>query len=431
MRAEMNDARPTPPAGLRWTILVLLSLAMFGNYYAYDSIGPVASMLQRDLHFTDTQLGTLNGIYSLPNVIMVLIGGVIVDRFGARRAILWFSSICVLGALLTAVSGNFYVMATGRLLFGLGGESMIVAITTALGLWFAGSILGFAFGLNLSVARAGSYAADLSPSFAKPIYDLGWQAPLWLAFVLMAASLLAAAAYYFLDRRAERNYSLAHVKPSERIVWSDLWRFDRSYWYVVILCVTFYSVIMPFRSTFAIKYFQHAFKMSLEDASLMKSHVFFAAIFATPLFGWMVDRLGRRALFMMFGSLLLPLCFVLLGGTHLSLWWATVLFGISFSLVPAVMWPAVPLLVEERRLGTAYGLMTVLQNIGLTACNIGAGWINDHSNASAENPAGYLPMLWFFGLLSLTGFVFAVLLRLRETGPAARGLESPTAQIRH
>ena len=419
----MTRMLSAPPNWLRWTILALTSLAMFGNYYVYDSIGPVADSLQKQLGFTDTQIGTLNAIYSLPNIVMVLFGGMIVDRYGARLAILCFTVVCVLGSLLTAIGGDFYVMAAGRLLFGLGAESMIVAISTALGQWFAGSILGFAFGLNLSIARAGSYAADMSPSFAKPLYDKGWQPPLWFAFALMACSLVAAIAYWYLDRRAERVHTLAHVKPSERIVWSDLFRFNLSYWYVVILCVTFYSVILPFRSTFAIKYFQHSFGMDLETASTMNSHVFFAAIFATPLFGWVADRFGRRALFMVFGSLLLPLCFFIMGGTHLSLWYATVMFGISFSLVPAVMWPAVPLLVEERRLGTAFGLMTMLQNMGLTACNFGAGYINDHSDASASNPAGYLPMLWFFGLLSLAGFIFAVLLRLRESGPKGHGLE--------
>ncbi len=420
----MTVNRPLPPGWLRWTILALTSFAMFGNYYVYDSIGPVADALQKGLGFSDTQLGVLNAIYSFPNIVMVLIGGVIVDRFGARRAIVVFTGFCVLGAFLTAVTGNFYVMAAGRLLFGLGAESMIVAITTALGQWFAGSMLGFAFGLNLSLARAGSYAADLSPSFAKDLYARGWQPPLWLAFGLMAVSLLLALAYFLMDRYAEKNYSLAHAKPAERIVWGDLFRFNLSYWWVVALCVTFYSVILPFRSTFSIKFFQHSFGLSLEEASVMNSHVFFAAIFATPVFGWVADRLGRRALFMVFGSLLLPVCFVLLSGSsHSNLVLATVLFGISFSLVPAVMWPAVPLLVEERRLGTAYGLMTMLQNIGLTFCNLGAGWINDRSHAGADNPAGYSSMLWFFGLLSCAALVFAVLLRLRETGSRGHGLE--------
>ena len=129
---------------------------MFGNYYAYDSIGPVADSLQRILHYTDTQIGTLNAIYSFPNILMVLIGGVIVDRFGAARSTLAFAAIQAIGAVVTALSPKFPVMAAGRLIFGLGAESMIVAITVAIGQWFVGRQLGFAFGLNLSLARLGA-----------------------------------------------------------------------------------------------------------------------------------------------------------------------------------------------------------------------------------------------------------------------------------
>jgi MFS family permease len=193
----------------------------------------------------------------------------------------------------------------------------------------------------------------------------------------------------------------------------------------VALCVTFYSVIFPFRSTFAIKYFQHAHGLALDAASLMNSHVFLAAIVATPLFGLMVDRFGRRALFMLVGSLLLPVTFAVLGLTHWNLWIPTVLMGISFSLVPAVLWPSVTFLVETRRFGTAFGLMTMLQNIGLTLGNLAAGYLNDTGAASETNPAGYLPMLWFFGLLSLAAFAFALLLWLRERGASGHGLEQP------
>src|SRR5215204_5938066 len=109
-----------PTAPWRWAVLIALSVAMFGNYYTYDSIGPVADSLQRLLKYTDTQIGTLNAIYSFPNVIMVLIGGIIVDRFGTRLSTLMFAVICTFGAVLTAVSPSFHVMALGRLVFGLG-----------------------------------------------------------------------------------------------------------------------------------------------------------------------------------------------------------------------------------------------------------------------------------------------------------------------
>jgi MFS family permease len=424
MPAPTAALKPPPPAAWRWGVLVAISVAMFGNYYVYDSVAPLADNLQRLLGFTDTQLGTLNAIYSFPNIVMVLIGGIIVDRIGVRLATLLFSVVCLLGAIVTAVSSWFPFMAAGRLIFGIGAESMIVAITVAIGQWFFGRQLGFAFGVNLSIGRAGSYAADMSTTWAKPLYDAGWQQPLWLAAALMAASVAAAVLYFDLDRRAARRFDLNQPPPPDRIVWSDLWRFDPSFWYIVGLCVTFYSVIFPFRSTFAIKYFQHAHGLSLQDAGTMNGHVFLAAIVATPLFGLMVDRLGRRAWFMALGTLLLFAVFPILAYTDASLWVSTVLIGIAFSLVPAVIWPAVPYLVSPSRLGTAYGLMTMVQNIGLTVFNVAVGKLNDANAASAENPQGYLPMLWTFAILSLMGFVFAYLLWRRESGPHGHALEA-------
>ncbi len=419
-----------PPGSVRWTVLVLVSLAMFGNYYAYDAIAPLADHLQRLLGFSNTQIGTLNAIYSFPNIVMVLIGGIVVDRLGTRFAVLLFTAICLVGAVLTAISGDFTTMAVGRLIFGMGAESMIVAVTTALGQWFVGRQLGFAFGVNLSIARAGSYFADLSPTWAQSFYDQGWQPPLFLAAGFCAISLGAAAAYFAIERWAGKRYQLTQAEKSERMVFADIWRFDRSFWYVIGLCVTFYAVIFPFRSTFAIAYFQHAHGLSLQDAGQINGVVYMAAIFATPAFGWLVDKVGHRALFMAGGTLLLFLAFPVLAYSGWNLWVATVLIGIAFSLVPAVMWPAVPYLVAPSRLGTAYGLMTMLQNIGMMLVNLAAGHLNDRSGAGAENPGGYQPMLALFAVLSLAGLVFAWLLRQREAGPEGHDLERPTPRSR-
>ena len=325
------------------------------------------------------------------------------------------------------MSPLFPVMAAGRLVFGLGAESMIVAITVAIGQWFVGRQLGFAFGVNLSIARAGSYSADLSTTWFKPFYDRGWQPPLLLAAVFAAVAVIACIVYYLLEQRAAKKFDLNQPAAPDRFVWADLWRFDRSYWYIVGLCVTFYSVIFPFRSTFAIKYFQHAHGLSLQDAGALNGYVFLAAIFATPAFGLMVDKLGHRAAFMALGSLLLAAVFPILAYTNLDLWVSTVLIGIAFSLVPAVIWPAVPYLVEPSRLGTGYGMMTLVQNVGLTAFNYIAGVLNDANGAGPSNPAGYTPMLWMFFVLSLFGFVFAAALRAREQGQEGHGLESVRA----
>jgi len=138
----------------------------------------------------------------------------------------------------------------------------------------------------------------------------------------------------------------------------------------------------------------------------------------------MVDKLGQRAAFMAFGTLLLAAVFPILIYTNLSLWVSTVLLGTAFCLVPAVIWPAVPYLVEPHRLGTAYGLMTMVQNVGLATFNFAAGALNDANGAGPTNPAGYTPMLLMFFVLSLSGFFFAAALRVREKGAAGHGLET-------
>jgi MFS family permease len=179
---------------------------------------------------------------------------------------------------------------------------------------------------------------------------------------------------------------------------------------MLMLCVLWYAVIHAFRSTFSIKYFQHAHGLDLTTAGAMNSYVFLAAMFATPAFGWLCDRIGPYAPMLAFGALLLPLSMLIMAFTHWSLWIATALIGVSFSLVPAVIWPLTSKLVSPRRFGTALGLMWAVQNAGIGGANLVAGWLNDGAHASARNPAGYQPMTLFFTAASALGFGFALLL---------------------
>src|SRR5512146_9834 len=139
MSAEIIKKEPS--ALFRWIVLLFISLAMFGNYYIYDSISPLADLLSKQLNFSDSDIGLLNAIYSFPNIIMVLIGGIIIDKIGTRISVFIFTVLIMIGALITAVKGDLYLMAVGRLTFGLGAESMIVAITTIIARWFKGKEL--------------------------------------------------------------------------------------------------------------------------------------------------------------------------------------------------------------------------------------------------------------------------------------------------
>jgi MFS family permease len=409
-------------------MLALLSVVIAGNYYAYDSIAPVADLLRTERGLSQTQIGLLNAVFSLPNILLALAGGILIDRYGPARVALWTAILCCVGTVLTAVGSPFGLMVLGRLLFGVGEETLLIALLAGLAQWFSAGGTAFAMAMFFSLARVGSYAADISPRWAHALYEHGWQPPLWLAAAITGVSLAAAIAYAYLDSRTRRAIRGA-APVGERVTWSDFGKFDRSYWYILALNVLFASVFFPFRSTFAIEYFQDAKGLSLQAAGLVNSWVFFAAIFATPLFGFVADRVGHRALMMMIGTLMLPLTFVVLGATNWSLWISTALMGLSFSVVPAVIWPATAMLVGPTRLGTAYGLVNVLQNVGLAICNIAAGWLNDAAGAGPDNPGGFDGMLWFFGVLGFVAFGFVALLWRRELGPLRRGLESTGSKI--
>ncbi|MBI3949566.1 MAG: MFS transporter [Acidobacteria bacterium] len=421
-------ARPEPGPLVRWTVLVFISLAMFGNYYVYDSISPLADVLKQQLGFSDKNIGLLNAIYSIPNVFMVLVGGFIIDRIGAKKSTFIFAALCLLGAGITAWSGKLAVMAAGRLVFGLGAESLIVAVTTAIAKWFRSKELSFAFGINLTIARLGSFAALNSPSWARPYYD-NWRSPLLIAVAFGVMCIVGAVIYWILESRAEKVYQIGEAGETEKVVLSDIYKFSRSYWYIVALCITFYSGIFPFQ-TFAVKFFIEAHGATREFGGFLSSMLTLFAMIFTPLFGLLVDRVGKRSLFMMIGSALLIPVYLMMAYTGISLYVPMGMMGIAFSLIPAMMWPSVAYVVEQSKLGTAYGLMTMIQNIGLAGFNLLIGGANDFARASAENPGGYALGMWIFSSLGLFGLLFAYLLRRSETGPGAHGLETVTATAR-
>jgi MFS family permease len=419
-------ARPEPSRTYRWMVLIVISLAMFGNYYVYDCIAPIADLLSKQLGFSDSNIGLLQAIYSIPNVIMVLIGGYIVDRIGTRKAIFIFGTICLIGAVVTALSGKLAMMASGRLIFGLGAESLIVAVTTAIAKWFRGKELSFAFGINLMIARFGSWLAQNSPTWAKFAYG-NWRSPLLISVAFGTFCVTGAIAYWVMEALAEKRYTLSQAGSTDKVVFSDVYKFGVSYWYIVALCIVFYSAIFPFE-TFAIKFFMEAHGTSRELGGFLVSILTAFTMFGTPAFGLFADKIGKRALLMMMGSMLLIPVYLMMGYTHISLYVPMAMMGIAFSLIPAVMWPSVAYIVDQSKLGTAYGLMTMIQNIGLAGFNLLVGWANDHSHASAQNPAGYRLGMWIFSILGFLGVFFAFLLRQRELGPHGHGLETITAK---
>jgi len=409
--------------------LGLSALAIFSIYYEADAIGPIADLLVRQRGFTQSQIGDLTAVISLPNIPLAIFSGLLIDRYGAARVSFWAAIVGFVGAVLTAVGSPYALMWCGRLVFGVSDGAIFISLVAGLAQWFSRSGIALATALFLSLARVGSFSLDVSPTWARSLYDAGWQPPLWLGAGVTTVGLVAALGLRLIDPGRRRGGS-AHRAARQPFEWSSIWSFDLSYWYILGLHVLYAAVFFPFRQTFAIEYLQQVKGLTLQQAGSVNSGVFAAAIFATPLFGLLADRFGHRAMMLTAGTVLLPVTFMVLGLTELTPWISTILMGVSFALVPAIIWPATTLIVEPRRLGVALGVITLVQNVGLWGSNRMAGWLADRAGAGPAHPEGYAVMLWFFGLLSLTALASVLLLWRRESGPEGHGLELARVPLR-
>ncbi len=418
----MNSLEPATPgpfhpsrAAYRFTILVFVSLMLVGNYFAYDSIGALAPLIIEGMGIGREQIGMLYSFYSWPNIIMVFIGGFLIDRFGTRRMSLVFSGLIVLGATIVAAAPAFWLMLVGRVIFGIGAESLIVCQSAISAKWFKGRELALAFGLGLTFMRLGTLFSFNTEAWIAERFG-SWRIALWAAVLLCALSMVSNLVYVFLERRALGRVKLSEAAAGDKIVLSDVKHFSPSYWFVTALCVTFYSAIFPF-TAFSTDFIHTKWGYEVVTAGRITSIVIFASMILSPILGRMVDKLGRRGSMMLVGSLMLVPCYLALGLTTFTPIAPMVVIGLAFSLVPAALWPAVPLIVEAKSVGTAFGLMTMIQNFGLATFPWVVGRLRD---ATQTYTAGMI----VFATLGLVGFVFALLLK-RSDARAGGGLERP------
>jgi MFS family permease len=411
------------PAGkpYRFTVLAFAALMAFGSYFAYDSVGAIETTLIQVFRTNRAAIGTMYSMYSLAAVFAVLAGGLLIDRVGVRRASLIFSSLVVAGAAIVAGAPSLPVMYLGRVLFGIGSESMIVAQSAITARWFTGKELAMAFGITLTVSRLGTLFSFNTEELLASRF--GFRGALWIAAGLCVLSLIANWIYTLMDRHAEPVIDLPKAGSGDQIAWSEAGKFHASYWFAVGICVTFYSAIFPF-TALSTDFFHDKWRMPMASAEGLG---FFAGVFynlthmfstaqgttsiiiaasmvLAPFAGNLVDRVGRRASLMILGSLLMIPAHLALGLTSVPPAAAMIVLGAAFVLVPACIWPTVPLIVEERRVGTAFGLMTAVQNVGLLTFPYVNGALRDATH-------GYTASQVMFAGLGFAGLVFSVLLR--------------------
>ncbi len=421
--------------GFRFTILAFVSMLSMGTYFAYDIIAAIADSLMTKMGATESDIGSMYSMYSVAAIVAVFIAGFLIDRLGTRKGSMIFSSLVFVGATLVWLAPNLSWLYVGRFIFGAGSEPLIVAQSAILARWFKGKELALAFGVALTVSRLGTLFALntgelIVDHFGGPEYAL--MAGAMICFV----SLMSNVVYVLMDLKGERILALKDGSADEKIELSVIGKFKPTFWFVTILCVTFYSAIFPFVSL-SVKFFNEKWGIPLvsgQDGGFLYKvfsnflHMFstaggiasiliFASMVLAPFAGKLVDKVGKRATFMIFGSLLMIPAHLLMGITNIYPILPMIALGAAFVLVPAAMWPSVPLVVKKEHVGTAFGVMTAIQNIGLMAFPYFNGKLRVLTGS-------YTASQVMFASLGLVGLVFALLL-LRADKKAGSTLEKP------
>ena len=405
----------------RWFVLVMVSVIMFGSYYVYDSLSPINDNIQTAMGLDNSKFGLLFTFYALPNIFFLLvIAGFLLDKIGVRKAGTFYAFMIRLGSVITSIgAGNsFVLMLVGRMIFGFGSEATLLVTNKVIARWFKGKELGLAFGLNITVMRLGTVLA-LNSSAQIAAKTGAWRWSVWAGSAVMLVSFVLFMLYIYKDKTIDAE---SGAGDDEKIVVKDVFNLKPAFWAVTLLCLTFYSAVFPFTSH-APRFLQTKFGLSAARGGQYTSYIMLASMIFTPILGFLVDRFGHRGKIMMAGSLLIVPAHLLLGLTYVHPAVAFILLGISFSLVPAALWPAVPILVREKYLGTAYGIIAWIQNIGLAAFPWLAGRVVDMSGGDYTN------MQWMFASLGFAGLVFSVMLLVIDKRDAT-GLELPSGYVR-
>jgi len=432
---------------LRWFILFVVSIIMASSYFFYDVMAPLQSLLREKLNFTNTEYGFLMAVYSIPNLFMTIIGGIFLDRFGIRITGLLFIFLMTIGAFftyygtteyfinggigyelfssfLTNYTPSFKIMVFGFFLFGLGAETSIVVITKIIIEWFKNRALALALGINISLARLGTVAAlFFSREFSEKYY---WNYSIFIGMLLMILGFILFLIYSILDKKYFATYTNNITAEEEKFKLQDIKKIIKipAFIYITLLCVTFYSAVFAFLK-YAPDYLTNQFNIDNVISGKLVSILPFGTIIFTPLFGLFTDYKGKSASAMFFGSFMLFIVYFSL--LFLKIYPLVPLFilGISFSLIPAAMWPSVTKIIKEKNLGTAYGIMFAIQNTGIFIFIFLIGKVIDLTNPSIKNiKIDYTYGLVILFCLSILAFIFSFLLK-RTDKIKNIGLEKP------
>lgn len=438
----------------RWLALAMISFTMLCGYYLTDVMAPLKPLLEKELLWSSREFGIFTGAYGWFNVflLMLIFGGIILDKMGVRFTGRMATIIMVAGTAIKywaitthSLDGHIFLgmklqvvmAALGYATFGVGVEIAGITVSKIIVKWFKGKEMALAMGLEMSTARIGT---TLAVATSIPLANAlgGVSKPVLLALVLLCIGMISFFLYTIMDKKLEKSLSGEAINDDE-----ESFRFrdilvivtNKGWWLIAILCLLFYSGVFPFIK-YATDLMINKFHVAERYAGLIPGMLTVGAIALTPLFGNVYDRKGKGASIMMLGAFLLLFVHIMFSIPGLD---ATIIaiiligiLGVAFSLVPSAMWPSVPKIIPEKQLGTAYGMIFMVQNVGLMLVPMLIGWVLDKFCITGtrlldgvEIPTyNYtLPMIIFscFGLLAI---LFAFLLKA-EDRKKGYGLELP------
>ena len=439
----------------RWTVLVLVASMMFFAYMFVDILSPLASVLNDTLGWDQGVFGTYaSAEYILCVFGFLIFAGIILDKMGVRFTGLLSAGLMVLGASVkyigisewfdannivwlnswwTAMPGSAKMAAFGFMIFGCGCEMAGTTVSKILAKWFKGKEMALAMGLEMAIARIGVFAAmAFSPAISQHFAANGEPsvvASLLFAALLLVVGLLNFFVFTIMDTKFDKQLvaigeSTDMSDPEEEFHVSDLGKIfsSKMFWIIALLCVLYYSAIFPFQR-FATNFLEETLAISNAEASGLFKWFPILAMVLTPFLGMFIDYKGKGASMMMVGAIIMVIChsifaFVLPIYPSKVLALCTILvLGVSFSLVPASMWPSVPKIIDEKILGSAYCLIFWVQNIGLCLVPMLIGTLRVSTN-------GYVVPMIVFASFGVLAFLLSLALKV-EDKKKGYGLELP------
>ena len=456
METVTNTLRDSKVA--RWSALAVVAFTMLCGYYLTDVMAPLKPMLEKELLWNSADYGFFTSAYGWFNVflLMLIFGGIILDKMGVRFTGKMATIIMVIGTAIkywaisthsldghTILGWKAQVMVAGLgfATFGVGVEVAGITVSKIIVKWFKGKELALAMGLEMATARLGTtLAMATSIPIATALH--GVSKPILVCLIMLCIGMVAFFFYATMDKKLDKSVAdealrAGTVDEEESFKLSHVLQIlkNKGWWYIAILCVLFYSAVFPFIK-YATDLMVNKFHVGEKIAGDIPALLPFGTILLTPLFGNIYDRKGKGASIMIIGAVLLILVHAVysipfLTSTPLAIA-MIMLLGVALSLVPSAMWPSVPKIIPEKQLGTAYGMIFLIQNIGLSLVPLLIGWVLNKycitgtrmlDGAAVSNYNYTLPMVIFtcFGVLAL---IFALLLKA-EDKKKGYGLELP------